>query len=153
MTPPATKYGPLHALAAGAVLVYAVLSNGLEAFWQQFLHGMNIQLDEKTILPMLGMQTLFFEKMFESRLYFVDRLRQMGAKIVQCDPHRVVVTGPSTLYGGAVSSNDIRAGISLVIAALCAKGETVIENAETIDRGYVAIERGLSALGADIRRA
>ena len=96
---------------------------------------------------------LFFEKMFESRLYFVDRLRQMGAKIVQCDPHRVVVTGPSTLYGGAVSSNDIRAGISLVIAALCAKGETVIENAETIDRGYAAIERGLSALGADIRRA
>ena len=96
---------------------------------------------------------LFFEKMFESRLYFVDRLRQMGAKIVQCDPHRVVVTGPSTLYGGAVSSNDIRAGISLVIAALCAKGETVIENAETIDRGYVAIERGLAALGADIRRA
>ena len=96
---------------------------------------------------------LFFEKMFESRLYFVDRLRQMGAKIVQCDPHRVVVTGPSTLYGGAVSSNDIRAGISLVIAARCAKGETVIENAETIDRGYVAIERGLSALGADIRRA
>ncbi len=96
---------------------------------------------------------LFFEKMFESRLYFVDRLRQMGAKIVQCDPHRVVVTGPSTLYGGAVSSNDIRAGISLVIAALCAKGETVIENAETIDRGYAAIERGLAALGADIRRA
>ena len=96
---------------------------------------------------------LFFEKMFESRLYFVDRLRQMGAKIVQCDPHRVVVTGPSTLYGGAVASNDIRAGISLVIAALCAKGESVIANAETIDRGYVAIERGLSALGADIRRA
>lgn len=96
---------------------------------------------------------LFFEKMFESRLYFVDKLRQMGAKIVQCDPHRVVVTGPSQLYGGVVSSNDIRAGISLVIAALCAKGETVISNAETIDRGYESIEKSLSLLGADIKRA
>ena len=64
MTPPHSKYGPLHALAAGAVLVYAALSNGLAAFWQQFLHGMNIQLDEKTILPMLGMQTLFFGGLF-----------------------------------------------------------------------------------------
>lgn len=96
---------------------------------------------------------LFFEKMFESRLYFVDKLRQMGAKIVQCDPHRVVVTGPSQLYGGVVSSNDIRAGISLVIAALCAKGETVISNAETIDRGYQSIDKTLSKLGADIKRS
>ncbi len=64
MTPPRSKYGPLHALVAGAVLVYAALSNGLAAFWQQFLHGMNIQLDEKTILPMLGMQTLFFGGLF-----------------------------------------------------------------------------------------
>ena len=90
--------------------------------------------------------------MFESRLYFVDKLRQMGAKIVQCDPHRVVVTGPAQLYGGVVSSNDIRAGISLVIAALSAKGETVISNAETIDRGYESIERSLTNLGADIKR-
>jgi UDP-N-acetylglucosamine 1-carboxyvinyltransferase len=91
--------------------------------------------------------------MFESRLYFVDKLRQMGAKIVQCDPHRVVVTGPAQLYGGVVSSNDIRAGISLVIAALSAKGETVISNAETIDRGYESIERSLANLGADIKRS
>jgi UDP-N-acetylglucosamine 1-carboxyvinyltransferase len=91
--------------------------------------------------------------MFESRLYFVDKLRQMGAKIVQCDPHRVVVTGPAQLYGGVVSSNDIRAGISLVIAALSAKGETVISNAETIDRGYESIERSLTNLGADIKRS
>ena len=95
---------------------------------------------------------LFFEKMFESRLYFVDHLRQMGAKIVQCDPHRVVVTGPSSLVGGTVTSPDIRAGISLVVAALCAKGETVIQNAETIDRGYVSVEDALCALGADIYR-
>jgi len=112
--------------------------------------------DLLSILIVLATQTrgtcLFFEKMFESRLYFVDRLRQMGAKIVQCDPHRVVVTGPSPLFGGTVAANDIRAGISLVIAALCAKGETTIANAETIDRGYVAVEKSLGALGAVIRR-
>ncbi|MBQ3289977.1 MAG: UDP-N-acetylglucosamine 1-carboxyvinyltransferase [Kiritimatiellae bacterium] len=95
---------------------------------------------------------LFFEKMFESRLYFVDHLRQMGAKIVQCDPHRVVVTGPSALSGCTVTSPDIRAGIALVIAALCAKGETRILNAESIDRGYVSVESSLGALGADIAR-
>ncbi|MBR3221547.1 MAG: UDP-N-acetylglucosamine 1-carboxyvinyltransferase [Kiritimatiellae bacterium] len=95
---------------------------------------------------------LFFEKMFESRLYFVDHLRQMGAKIVQCDPHRVVVTGPSALSGCTVTSPDIRAGIALVIAALCAKGDTRILNAESIDRGYVSVESTLGALGADIAR-
>ena len=112
--------------------------------------------DLMSILIVLATQTrgtcLFFEKMFESRLYFVDWLRQMGAKIVPCDPHRVVVTGPTPLYGGMVSSNDIRAGIALVIAALCAKGETHILNVETIDRGYVAVEERLSALGAGIVR-
>ena len=112
--------------------------------------------DLMSVLIVLATQTrgtcLFFEKMFESRLYFVDRLRQMGAKIVQCDPHRVVVTGPSRLVGGSVASNDIRAGIALVIAALCARGESVISAAETIDRGYVAVENAFAALGADIRR-
>ena len=112
--------------------------------------------DLMSILIVLATQTrgtcLFFEKMFESRLYFVDQLRQMGAKIVQCDPHRVVVTGPSQLYGGVFSSPDIRAGIALVIAALAAKGESSILNAETVDRGYVAVEAELSALGANIVR-
>ena len=112
--------------------------------------------DLMSILIVLATQTrgtcLFFEKMFESRLYFVDHLRQMGAKIVQCDPHRVVVTGPSQLTGGIVTSPDIRAGIALVIAALAAKGETVIQGAETVDRGYVAVEHALSSLGADIAR-
>ena len=112
--------------------------------------------DLMSVLIVLATQTrgtcLFFEKMFESRLYFVDFLRQMGAKIVQCDPHRVVVTGPCPLSGCHVTSPDIRAGISLVIAALCARGETTISNAETIDRGYVAVETSLSALGADIKR-
>ena len=112
--------------------------------------------DLLSILIVLATQTrgtcLFFEKMFESRLYFVDHLKQMGAKIVQCDPHRVVVTGPSPLVGGTVTSPDIRAGIALVIAALCAKGETVILNAESIDRGYVAVEKSFVALGANIVR-
>ena len=112
--------------------------------------------DLLSILIVLATQTrgtcLFFEKMFESRLYFVDHLKQMGAKIVQCDPHRVVVTGPCSLIGGTVTSPDIRAGIALVIAALCAKGETVIQNAESIDRGYVSVENSLGALGAEITR-
>ena len=112
--------------------------------------------DLLSVLIVLATQTrgtcLFFEKMFESRLYFVDQLRQMGAKIVQCDPHRVVVTGPSSLYGAKLVSPDIRAGISLVIAALCAKGESVIHSAEVVDRGYVAVEKSLSALGAAVVR-
>ena len=112
--------------------------------------------DLLSILIVLATQSrgtcLFFEKMFESRLYFVDHLKQLGAKIVQCDPHRVVVTGPSALVGGTVTSPDIRAGIALVIAALCAKGETTILNAESIDRGYVSVESSLGALGADIAR-
>ncbi len=95
---------------------------------------------------------LFHEKMFESRLYFVDHLIQMGAKIVPCDPHRVVVTGPSTLRGTTVTSPDIRAGIALILAALCAKGKTTILNAESIDRGYESVDKTLGSLGADITR-
>ena len=109
-----------------------------------------------SILIVLATQTrgtcLFHEKMFESRLYFVDHLIGMGAKIVQCDPHRVVVTGPTALQGTTVTSPDIRAGIALILAALAAKGETAILNAESVDRGYEAVERELTALGADIRR-
>lgn len=112
--------------------------------------------DLMSVLIVLATQTrgtcLFFEKMFESRLYFVDNLRQMGAKIVQCDPHRVVVTGPSQLYAGSFASPDIRAGIALVIAALAAKGRSKILSAETVDRGYVEVEKNLGALGASIER-
>ena len=112
--------------------------------------------DLVSILIVLATQTrgtcLFFEKMFESRLYFVDHLIGMGAKIVQCDPHRVVVTGPTVLTGTTVTSPDIRAGISLILAALSAKGETEILNAESVDRGYETVEKELSALGASIRR-
>jgi UDP-N-acetylglucosamine 1-carboxyvinyltransferase len=95
---------------------------------------------------------LFFEKMFESRMYFVDHLMSMGANIIQCDPHRVVVIGPTRLHGSMLTSPDIRAGMAMLIAACCAEGQSVIKNAQVIDRGYEAIEHRLSELGADIVR-
>ena len=95
---------------------------------------------------------LFFEKMFESRLYFVDRLIDMGASIVHCDPHRIVVRGPTRLQASHLHSPDIRAGMAMVIAGLCADGTTVIDNAESVDRGYEDLEAKLRALGAEIRR-
>ncbi len=95
---------------------------------------------------------LFFEKLFESRMYFVDKLLAMGARIVQCDPHRVVVQGPSRLHASEVASPDIRAGMALLIAALCAEGETTIRNAGVIDRGYEKVDEALRALGADVTR-
>jgi len=95
---------------------------------------------------------LFHEKMFESRLYFVDKLIFMGARIVLCDPHRCVVQGPSPLQGDVLVSPDIRAGIALVGAALCAQGRSVIRNVEQIDRGYERIEEKLRRLGARIER-
>ena len=96
---------------------------------------------------------LIHEKLFESRLFFVDRLINMGARIILCDPHRAVVIGPSPLYGQALISPDIRAGMALLIAALCAEGESVIDNVHQIDRGYEHIEERLVALGADVRRS
>jgi len=97
---------------------------------------------------------LIHEKMFESRLFFVDRLIGMGARIVLCDPHRAVVTGASQLYGEpeGLPSPDIRAGMALLIAALCAQGRSVIYNINQIDRGYERIDERLQALGARIRR-
>ncbi len=95
---------------------------------------------------------LIHEKMFESRLYFVDKLIGMGAQIVFCDPHRVVVAGPSQLYGQPVSSPDIRAGMALVLAALGAKGTTSLSNVVQIDRGYHNVDQKLARLGAVIER-
>ena len=96
--------------------------------------------------------TLFFEKMFESRMYFVDHLMSMGANIIQCDPHRVVVVGPTKLNGNVLTSPDIRAGMAMLIAACCAQGESLINNAEVIDRGYESIEDRLNELGAHMVR-
>jgi UDP-N-acetylglucosamine 1-carboxyvinyltransferase len=95
---------------------------------------------------------LVFEKMFESRLFFVDKLVSMGARIILCDPHRVVITGPAKLYGQRMSSPDIRAGMAMVIAALCAEGTSTIGDAYQIDKGYERIDERLRALGADIQR-
>ena len=98
---------------------------------------------------------LFHQKMFESRLFFVDKLIDMGAQIILCDPHRAVVVGHDrkiTLRGGRMSSPDIRAGIALLIAAMGAKGTSRIDNIEQIDRGYEHIEARLNALGASIKR-
>jgi len=94
--------------------------------------------------------SLIFEKMFESRMFFVDKLAAMGAALILCDPHRVVVSGPSRLVGTEVSSPDIRAGMALLTAALCAEGESVIHNVHQIQRGYSGIVERLSRLGADI---
>jgi len=95
---------------------------------------------------------LIFEKMFESRLFFVDKLVSMGARIILCDPHRVVITGPARLYGQRMSSPDIRAGMAMVIAALCAEGRSTIGDAYQIDKGYERIDERLRALGAQIER-
>lgn len=95
---------------------------------------------------------LIHEKMFESRLFFVDKLINMGAQIVLCDPHRAVIVGPSPLYGSTISSPDIRAGMALLIAACAAEGRSIINNIEQIDRGYQNIEQRLTALGASIKR-
>ena len=95
---------------------------------------------------------LIHDKMFESRLYFTDRLISMGAQIILCDPHRAVIVGPSPLRGGTVVSPDIRAGMALVLAALCAEGPSQIGNVDQIDRGYERLENKLRALGVRIRR-
>jgi UDP-N-acetylglucosamine 1-carboxyvinyltransferase len=99
--------------------------------------------------------TLIHQKMYESRLFFVDRLIEMGAQIILCDPHRALVVGINRSYSLSaikMSSPDIRAGIALLIAALSANGTSIIENIEQIDRGYERIDERLRLLGASIER-
>ncbi len=98
---------------------------------------------------------LIHQKMFESRLFFVDKLIDMGAQIILCDPHRATVVGINRAYklrGITMSSPDIRAGVALLIAALSAEGKSIINNSEQIDRGYQRIDERLNALGAQIKR-
>jgi len=95
---------------------------------------------------------LFHDWMYEGRMYFTDKLTSMGAQIVLCDPHRCIVNGPSELFSGTVDSPDIRAGLALVLAALAARGESVIRNVGQIDRGYERIDEKLRSLGANITR-
>jgi len=96
--------------------------------------------------------SLVHEWMYDRRLFYIDELIKMGAKIVMCDPHRALITGPTKLFGAQIVSPDIRAGIGLLIATLVAKGESVIDNVELIDRGYEDIENRLGGLGAEIKR-
>ncbi len=98
---------------------------------------------------------LLHQKMFESRLFFVDKLIEMGAQIILCDPHRATIIGldrKMSLRGIKMSSPDIRAGVALLIAAMSAKGTSIIENSEQIDRGYQNIDGRLNAIGPDIQR-
>ena len=95
---------------------------------------------------------LMHEKMFESRMFFVDKLVSMGARIVLCDPHRALVSGPSRLRGATVESPDIRAGMAMLLAAMCAEGTSTINNVGQIERGYERIDERLNALGAKITR-
>ncbi len=95
---------------------------------------------------------LIHEKMFENRLFFVDRLIGMGAGIVLCDPHRAIVAGATPLHGETLTSPDIRAGMALLIAALTAQGASTMQNISQIDRGYQQIEERLRSVGARIER-
>jgi UDP-N-acetylglucosamine 1-carboxyvinyltransferase len=95
---------------------------------------------------------LMFEKMFENRLFFTDKLVSMGARIILCDPHRAVVTGPASLVGQRMESPDIRAGMAMLLAGLCAQGQSTIGAAHQIDKGYERIDERLRALGAHIER-
>jgi UDP-N-acetylglucosamine 1-carboxyvinyltransferase len=112
--------------------------------------------DLTSIAVVVGSQArgtvLVFEKMFENRLFFVDKLNSMGARIIVCDPHRVVVAGPAKLYGERLESPDIRAGMAMLIASLCAEGTSTIGNIGQIDRGYERIDERLRSLGARIER-
>jgi UDP-N-acetylglucosamine 1-carboxyvinyltransferase len=143
------RVGPQQALQVEPELAggIPVIDDGI---WPQF------PSDLMSVTIVLATQVdgtvLFFEKLYESRMYFIDRLVAMGANAVICDPHRAVIAGPSKLHGIVLHSPDIRAGIALLGAALCARGESVIRNAESIDRGYERIEEKLRVLGADVGR-
>lgn len=116
----------------------------------------NFPADLMSVALMVATQcrgtVLIHEKMFESRLFFVDKLISMGAQIILCDPHRAVVVGPSRLHGEHLESPDIRAGMALLIAGLCADGRSIIRNVGQIDRGYEHIDEKLRALGGHIDR-
>ena len=112
--------------------------------------------DLQTALVVLLTQSkgiaLVHETIFEGRLFFTDKLNQMGAQIIMCDPHRVIVSGPSKLFGRKLESPDLRAGFALVLAGLVAECTTEIDNIYQIDRGYERVEERLALLGAEIKR-
>ena len=119
------------------------------------LAGLSRRLDAALALVLATQcegTVLIHEKLFESRLFFVDSVIAMGARVVLCDPHRALVIGPSRLHAATIVSPDIRAGMALIAAALCAEGRSIINNAWQVDRGYEQIHERLRALGARIVR-
>lgn len=112
----------------------------------------DLQAPFTVLLTQAQGMSLVHEVIYEGRLFYTDTLNKMGAEIVMCDPHRVVVPGPTKLYGTKMESPDIRAGMALVLAALVAEGKSEIENIEQVDRGYEDIENRLKIIGADIKR-
>ena len=125
---------------------------GLKEIQSRFWPG--LPSDLMSILIVLATQaqgnTLFHEWMYNSRLFFTDKLTRMGANIIMCDPHRVLVSGPTALRGKVLPSPDIRAGVAMLVAALIAEGESVIEHAEMILRGHERVDERFGQLGADI---
>jgi UDP-N-acetylglucosamine 1-carboxyvinyltransferase len=97
-------------------------------------------------------QSMIHDWMYEGRLFYFDKLHTMGASIIMCDPHRVIINGPTQLHGKEIESPDIRAGMAMVIAALCAEGTSTIYHAELIERGYQDVDQRLQAVGARIER-
>jgi UDP-N-acetylglucosamine 1-carboxyvinyltransferase len=112
----------------------------------------DIQSPYTLLMTQVAGQCIVHESIFEGRLFFTDQLVTMGANIIMCDPHRVVISGPTKLYGKKLTSPDLRAGITMVLAGMIAEGTTIIENIYQIDRGYEKIEERLQKLGADIKR-
>ena len=112
----------------------------------------DLQAPMTVLLTQAKGESLVFETIFESRLGYIPELIRMGADITICDPHRAIVRGPRALYGAELTSPDVRAGLAYILAAIVAKGPSVIHNVYTIDRGYERIEKRLASLGLDIKR-
>ena len=144
---PAQEHYEVETFMDGSILTIA------DAPWPGFTPDL-ISIALVTAIQAKG-SVLIHQKMFESRLFFVDKLIDMGAQIILCDPHRATIIGldhRTALKGTVMTSPDIRAGVALLIAALSANGKSVIHNIEQIDRGYQHIDERLRAIGADIRR-
>jgi UDP-N-acetylglucosamine 1-carboxyvinyltransferase len=112
----------------------------------------DLQAPFTVLLTQTHGMSLIHETIYEGRLFYIDKLNKMGANIILCDPHRIIINGPTKLYGHKIESPDIRAGIALIIAALIAKGKTEIDNIYQVDRGYEKIEERLREIGAEITR-
>ena len=142
------KYGQdwLHILPAKKIKPYSIKTHEYPGF------PTDLQSPYTLLMTQAEGSSLVHETIYDRRLLYVDMLMQMGADIIMCDPHRVVVNGPSKLYGKKLTSPDLRAGIAMIIAGLIAEGQTEIDNIYQVDRGYENIDGRLRDLGANIKR-